>query len=113
MFYLSLISLLFIHYCLNFETNKSTLHLIGIAIMTVKYNIEVHEQDKKCTLTDVTYIQFIGGIFVGDNCFGKTYSVLIINALGALHQDARSRFCVFYFSSRRFDKSGSSYSTQM
>lgn len=81
--------------------------------MTVKYNIEVHERDKKCTLTDVTYIQFIGGIFVGDNCFGKTYSVLIINALGALHQDARSRFCVFYFSSRRFDKSGSSYSTQM
>lgn len=70
-------------------------------------------KDKKRMVTDDTYIQFIGGFFVGNNCFGKTYPVLVINALGALPQDARGRFYIFYFSSRRFDKSGSSYSTQM
>lgn len=49
---------------------------------------------------------------MGDDCFGKTYPVLI-NALDALHRGAGSRFYVFYFSSRHFDKSGSSYCTQI
>lgn len=35
------------------------------------------------------------GTSVGDDCFGKTYPVLIMNALGALHQGAGSRFYVF------------------
>lgn len=53
------------------------------------------------------------GTSVGDDCFGKTYPVLIMNALGALHQGAGSRFYVFYLSSRDCAKSGSSYGTQM
>lgn len=39
--------------------------------MTAKYNMKVCEQDKKCVLTHVSYIKFIGGNSVGDDCFGK------------------------------------------
>lgn len=47
--------------------------------MTAKYSIKVREQDKKCMLTHVSYIKFIGGTSVGDDCFGKpTQSSLLM-----------------------------------
>lgn len=41
-------------------------------MMRVKYNLNVHKQDKKCTLTDVIYIQFIGEFLWEINSVGKT-----------------------------------------
>lgn len=39
--------------------------------MTAKYSIKVCERDKKCMLTHVSYIKFIGGTSVGDDCLEK------------------------------------------
>lgn len=97
MFYFSLISLLFIQYCSNFETIKSSLCLTCIAMMRVKCNLNVHKQDRKYTSTDVTYIQFIGEFSWEINSAGKTCPAVIINALDAFHQDACGRFYVFDF----------------